>query len=45
MPQPARRCISIAGSHTFRYGHSWRSAAVAGLSAIGLDPPTGFVLM
>jgi hypothetical protein len=28
-----------------RYGHSWRSAAVAGLSALGLDPPTGFELL
>jgi hypothetical protein len=28
-----------------RYGHSWRSAAVAGLGALGLDPPPGFELL
>jgi hypothetical protein len=28
-----------------RYGHFWRSAAVAGLTAVGLDPPPGFELL
>jgi hypothetical protein len=28
-----------------RYGQAWRSAAVCGLHALGIDPPTGFELL
>ena len=28
-----------------RYGQAWRTAAVAGLHALALDPPTGFELL
>jgi len=28
-----------------RYGQAWRSAAVTGLHALGLEPPTGFELL
>ena len=31
-----------AGMSLTQYGHSWRSAAVASLSAVGLNPLRGF---